>query len=102
MTQTTGNIDIEMSKGDLDFTLDSTKGINVEISKGNVNFNLSDGFSGIFRCDVTKGNINHSNIDFNTQNFDTKKTLKGKIGNSDSKISVDLIKGNIIITGKKN
>lgn len=104
-----GNIEVERTPGQNTFditngkmkgSLDSSKGFSVNVVNGNVDFTLGKNFSGNFKMETINGRISHDNLDFSTV-VSEKNDFKGKLGDSDAEIKIDVVNGRIALTGSK-
>lgn len=97
----TGKTVLDITNGKVNAALDSSNGLKVNIINGSVKLELGNSFGGKFVLDVTNGKINYNDIKFDDVVSD-KKSLKGNLGDSDSKIQIDVTNGKITLERKKN
>jgi len=90
---------VEIANGKLKGSLDSTKGMNVEILNGRVDLKLDSAFSANFKIDVGNGKIQHENLNFKVLTSE-KETLRGRMGESNAEVKIDISNGKVILKGK--
>ena len=94
-----GNNNINITNGKLTGTLDSTKGLKVDIINGKVDLALGSKFSANFKAETITGRIEQENLNFATLSSE-KKTLRGRLGESNAEVNIDIANGKIILKGK--
>jgi hypothetical protein len=94
-----GNNNFNITNGKIRGSLDSTKGLKIEIINGKVDFTLGSKFSGVFKIETVNGKIEQENLSFATLSSE-KKTLRGRMGESNSEINIDIVNGKVILKGK--
>lgn len=94
-----GNNNFNLTNGKLRGSLDSTKGLKIDIINGRVDFALGSNFSGRFKVEVVNGKIQQEKLNFATLSSE-KKTLRGRLGDSDAEINIDIVNGKVILKGK--
>ncbi len=104
-----GNVDIDKISGDDKFDItngklrgymDSSKGLTVNIVNGGVSFDLGKNFTGNFKIETVNGKITQDNLDFAAA-VSEKNSFKGKIGDSNSEIKIDIVNGKVSLSGTK-
>lgn len=90
---------IKIANGKLKGSLDSTKGMSVEIINGKVDLKLDSTFSAYFKIDVGNGKIEQKNLNFGALSSD-KETLRGRIGDSNAEVKIDMVNGKVILKGR--
>jgi hypothetical protein len=90
---------VKIANGKLKGSLDSTKGMTVEILNGRVELKLDSAFSANFKIDVGNGKIQHEDLNFSTLTSE-KETLRGRIGESNAEVKIDITNGKVILKGK--
>lgn len=96
----TGKYKIETTNGNLTCDIDSTKGIDAAITNGKTKMNISKTFSANLDFEVTNGKIIIDEKIIPTVEMKDKKSFKGKIGNSDSQVKINIINGKINLKQK--
>jgi hypothetical protein len=89
----------DIANGKLKGTLDSTKGLKADILNGRVDLKLDSAFSANFNIDVGNGKIEYKDLNFETLQAE-KKTLRGRIGDSNAEVKIDIANGRVILKSK--
>lgn len=94
-----GNNNINITNGKLTGSLDSTKGLKVDIINGKVDLALGSKFSAHFKTETINGKIEQENLNFATLSSE-KKSLRGRIGESNAEVNIDMTNGKILLKAK--
>ena len=103
-----GSVDLENASGynKFDLTngkvkgkLDSTKGMIIDIVNGGVNLELDSTFSAKFNIETVNGRVKQENLNF-TSIASGKKSMVGRIGDSDAEVKMDIVNGKVVLKGK--
>ncbi len=94
-----GNNSFNLINGKLRGSLDSTKGLKIDIVNGRVDFSLGSSFSGVFKIETKNGRIVQENLNFATLTSE-KRSLRGRLGESDAEVNIDMVNGKVILKGK--
>ncbi|MBM4157306.1 MAG: DUF4097 domain-containing protein [Ignavibacteria bacterium] len=97
----TGKIFAELKNGKIKCELDSTKGINLSAVNGKVDFRIGENFTGNFDMQTVNGKIKRETVNFSSIVSD-KKSFKGSIGSTDTKVLIETVNGNITITKRRD
>jgi DUF4097 and DUF4098 domain-containing protein YvlB len=100
INKTSGENSFDITNGKLKGSMDSTKGLTVNIVNGGVDFNLGKNFTGNFKIETVNGRISQNDLEFTTVTSD-RNSFKGKIGDSDKEIKIDVVNGKINLSGVK-
>lgn len=105
---TNGSVNLENASGFNKFDLvngkvkgklDSTKGMIIDIVNGGVNLELDSTFSAKFDIETVNGRVKHENLNF-TSIASGKKSMVGRIGDSDVEVKMDIVNGKVVLKGK--
>lgn len=96
----TGKSQFDITNGNFDGSLDSTKGFKVDVVNGNVNLKLGTSFKGEITANVVNGRVKHEGLTFSAVDED-KKSLKGYIGNRDWDVNLEVVNGRINLEGRQ-
>ncbi len=117
LTNIENDLDIELLNGDVEVdnicglnkfdiangkiigSMDSTKGLTADILNGKVDLKLDSAFSANFNIDIGNGRIVHEDLNFTILQSE-KETLKGRLGNSDAEVKIDIGNGKVILKRK--
>jgi hypothetical protein len=89
----------DIGNGKLKGSMDSTRGLIVDILNGRVDLKLDNTFSAKFNIDVGNGKIEYKNLNLETLQSE-KKTLRGRIGDSNAEVKIDIANGRVILKNK--
>jgi len=89
----------DLTNGKVKGTLDSTKGMIIDIVNGGVNLELDSTFSAKFSIETVNGRVSEENLNF-TSIAAGKKSLVGRLGDSDAEVKMDIVNGKVVLKGK--
>ena len=89
----------DIANGKIKGSLDSTKGLTADILNGRVDLKLDSTFSANFKIDVGNGKIEYKDLNIETLQAE-KKTLRGRIGDSNAEVKIDIGNGKVILKSK--
>jgi hypothetical protein len=89
----------DITNGKMKGSLDSTKGLTIDIINGGVDFKLDSNFSAIFNVETVNGKVTEENLNFTTLTSE-RKSLKGRIGNSNAVVKIDIVNGKVVLKSK--
>jgi hypothetical protein len=94
-----GSNKFDLTNGKVKGKLDSTKGMIIDIVNGGVNLELDSTFSAKFNIETVNGRIKQENLNF-TSIASGKKSMVGRIGDSDAEVKMDIVNGKVVLKGK--
>jgi len=94
-----GNNKFDLTNGKIKGKLDSTKGMIIDIVNGGVTLELDSTFSAKFNIETVNGRIKQENLSF-TSIASGKKSMVGRIGNSEAEVKMDIVNGKVVLKGK--
>jgi len=100
INKTSGLNKFDITNGKMKGSMDSSKGLTVDIVNGGIKFDLGKNFSGNFNIETVNGKITQDNLDFKTIESE-KHSFKGKLGDSNAEIKIDVVNGKVSLNGSK-
>jgi len=85
----TGKLNCEITNGAFNGRIDSTNGINIEVINGSVELNLNNFINANVTAETMNGKISEENLQFRDLKKG-KKSLSGKLGNTDNKVDIHI------------
>lgn len=99
LENTSGFNKFDLTNGKVKGRLDSTKGMIIDIVNGSVNLELDSTFSAKFNIETVNGRVKQENLNF-TSIASGKKSMVGRIGDSDAEVKMDIVNGKVVLKGK--
>lgn len=95
----TGKQELEVKNGSIRGSVDSVKNLKLDVMNGKVSLDIGKSYNGEIKADVVNGKIKYSKLEIEDVTTD-KKSLRGYIGSRQNQISINVLNGNITLTGK--